>query len=254
MLAALDIDVWTLRREHLTQAGQSGAGSDFADSLSSEASSAVSGGAPPRSGGPSAARALLEESQAAVGSASAAIPAAAMPLSVESKDSQTTLASAPVSAPQPVVNLWCLSGPYGVLLSNFTGLSPHAQRLLSDVFQAAMRIAAGTSSASSVQKAESKSSKKLAAQQLRFNWPPADSGAGLGAGASTSRALRGFLSRQLQDKPGAFILYAAPELADLLSEAQLALAPERLIYTGDPEALLADSAAKRALWQTLNTL
>jgi len=147
-----------------------------------------------------------------------------------------------------------------VLLSNFTGLSPHAQRLLSDVFQSAMRIAAGTSpaspasSGSSAQKAEHKSSKKLAAQQLRFNWPPADSGAGLGAGASTSRALRGFLSRQLQDKPGAFILYAAPELADLLADAQLPLAPERLIYTGDPEALLADSAAKRALWQTLNTL
>ena len=163
MLAALDIDVWTLRRERLTQAVQSGAESHVAEALfsdaSSDASAAVSSGAPPRSGGPSAARALLEESQAAAGSATASRSAAVTPLSVESEDSPTASVPTSASVPQPVVNLWCLSGPYGVLLSNFAGLSPHAQRLLSDVFQAAMRIAAGTSSATSVQKTDSKSSK-----------------------------------------------------------------------------------------------
>jgi len=223
MLEALDIDVWQVRR----------ATSTALDTATEERPRSVAAA--------SAALKSLEQAKTRSSAAGSQRSAAATDLPA-SPIGATDHRPAPDHDDAPV-NLWCLSGPHGVMLANLTGLSPQSQRLLNDIFQAAMRIVAGESA-----------TKKLKLQKLHFNWPPSDSAVGLGSSAPTGRALRGFLSRQLQDKADSVILYAAAELQELLERAQPAVSIDRRLYVGDPETLLTDSSAKRALWLKLNRL
>ncbi len=149
------------------------------------------------------------------------------------------------------------------MLAKSGGLSPHAQRLLNDVFQAASRVVVGKyeqRQGTAVQPAlllgsgADKMPGKITTQQLRFSWPPAEPGVALGVDASTSRALRGFLGRHLQGKSNAFLLYTSSELGALLDGLELAVETDRVLFIGEPEELLGNGAAKRALWQTLNAL
>ena len=89
--------------------------------------------------------------------------------------------------------------------------------------------------------------------------------------SDTVRALRGFLQRQLQDKPDPVLLYVdsqdvdsqvedhvkggeASNLAQLLAQVELPIALERRILVEAPELLMSDSALKRTLWRTLSAL
>jgi len=222
ILAALDIDVWQVRR---------------------------AAARPSESPGPSAASAalaLLEEAQGRAASSSTGRPRVAQgELPAKNAGVSPGVADTGQDLPHSDVSLslFCLSGPHGVLLANLTGLGPQGQRVLNDIFQATMRIVA-----------TERSNKRVKVQKLHFNWPPADGGAELRAAAPTGRALRGFLTRQLKDKSAPVILYAASELKELLTSAQLEVDAKRMLYIGEPEALLIDGEAKRALWQTLNTL
>ena len=228
ILAALDIDVWQVR----------GVPAESRSGVQVETPASTGAGIGRRSGSAAAAALALLE-----GAERRSIEPASVPDQSSSQSQSQSQSQNQAQSNQAPVSLWCLSGPHGVMLANLTGLSPQGMRLLSDIFQAAMRIVASE-----------RSTKKLSQQKLHFNWPPADGRAELGSDARTSRALRGFLSRQLQEKPDAVLLYAASDLRALLAEAAPDIAAERLLYIGEPEVLLKDSAAKRALWQTLNTL
>ena len=237
MLAALDIDVWQRRR-----ASPKSAEAALAKSEAPMVSVSPATGATGATGATaaSAALALLEEAQDRAAASRSRQPvrtqgAADIP---DGSDSRSNTVY-----DEPPLSLFCLSGPQGVLLAELTGLSPQGQRLLNDVFQAAMRIVESE-----------RSGKKLRVQKLHFNWPPAEGARELASDAPTGRALRGFLSRQLKDKPEPIILYAAAGIGEALASAQPEVAAERIIYIGEPEALLTDGAAKRALWQTLNRL
>lgn len=244
LLAALDVTVWQQRSEpDAASAEISLHNPDIRSTPSWDASSPA---------GPAAAMALLQEAQAESASPTTrrdAGLAQRIESTAESASEKTVAVPSDVSShSSSAVSLWCLASAGGVLISHATGLSAQAQRLLKDVLLAATRIDPAAPA-----------KERFKAQALRFNWPPAEGAAALGAAAlgkdaSTERALRGFLNRQLKDTPNAFVLYTTPDIGKLLTGAQLDLEPARLISIGGPDLLLGNGAAKRALWQTLNTL
>jgi len=233
MLAALDIDVWQVRGT--TPMGAEAAPAESGAPLASQSKEAGVTAA-------SAALALLEEAQ---GQARSSRPRRSARAEHAAEVSEAAVSSPRPQSVQdePPLSLFCLSGPQGVLLAELTGLSPQGQRVLNDVFQAAMRIVE-----------QERTDKKLKIQKLHFKWPPAEGAAELSSDAPTGRALRGFLSRQLKDKPEPVILYASSVIEEVLASAHLDVPADRILYVGEPEALLTDGAAKRALWQTLNRL
>jgi|GEM_PF-2801829 len=256
ILAALDIDVWQVRS----------ASAPIPPGKSPQGQSPEASGknvVADSSAGPAGARAVLAELTGAPASSGNVPPVAVTPGRVQNNPAPAVadgVAHNPSGAPsasasaaasnttEPALDLWCLSGPHGVLLADQTGLSPHAQRLLNDIFQAAMRQIAGRLTDPGATPASP------AIQQLRFSWPPADQAGSLQVAAPTVPALRGFLSRQLQNKSDAVVLVSSSVLAQLLTEVALDLPGERLQVLQDVDGLLADGEAKRALWQTLKTL
>lgn len=229
LLAALDVTVWQQRC-----ALETSSVSEFSSALSTEALEST---------GPAAAMALLQEAEFE------SRPMTPRGSGAAERRVESTVALPPAgqsdtaSHPASSLSLWCLASERGVLISHATGLSSQAQRMLKDVLLAASRIDPAAPAR-----------ERFKARSLRFNWPPGEGTAALSEDASTERALRGFLSRQLKDTPNPFVLYTTPDIGKLLSGAQLDVAPARFVSIGGPDLLLGDGAAKRALWQTLNTL
>lgn len=258
ILAALDIDVWSLR---LVSAATAQAG---------EGTAAPAAGVAPRrqvpaGSGPAAARALLEESAKSPRAAVTATPSAATQ-AVGASAAEAVANRADGLMATAGLDLLCLSAPHGLLLVTQTGLSPQAKRLLQDILSSVSRVVAARLAAVT-QADEPGKPARTRLQSLRFNWPPATSGGEqlddveLG---DTARALRGFLSRQLQGKAEPVVLYVArdgaegpdatTDLAELVGQLELPIAAERRVQLAAPERLMSDSSLKRTLWQTLSVL
>lgn len=265
ILSELDIDVWELRVASEAVPAvplaevptKTVPGSSMQDSAEQAVGLASPERAAPRGSGPAAAMALLADALPGSGATTQAPSPPATEASDPGLETPPLQASEPASDPhaEAPLDLWCLSGAQGVLLANFAGLSAPDQRFLNDVFQAASRLLAAAQV--SDQEAGAKGPGKLKVLQLRFSWPPLEQAAGAmpaDATAPVSRALRGFLSRQLQGKRNPVILLAADALQGRLADIDLGVPAERRVYIGEPGELVGNGAAKRALWATLNKL
>lgn len=249
MLAALDIDVWITR-----SAVTANETTQVAAAAEPPASHSLAAAGEPiaRSGaGPAAALALLEQSTQSGSawdtSSSHSVESAAIPDAVGNADDGV----ASVVEPEPL-DLWCLSGSHGVLLAQHAGIGPHAQRLLKDVLLTAARVIDARLLATLQDDTAKPARTKL--QALRFTWPPAQQVGSDAVSQDTTRALRGFLNRQLKGAVEPVLLYVGGDLTEVLDKVDLSIPVSRQLVLAPPEQLMSDSTAKRALWRTLSAL
>ena len=157
----------------------------------------------------------------------AELPSAAAPaLAVNTQEQAIPAPAAGAQAPQ--LDLWCLSVPGVLLLTQRTGLDPQARRFLRDL----IRAVGGRY--------------QVAPRQANFRWPQPDVG-----DLPVAGALRGLTQRLLgeQDETGQskdtllLLLGSATEGVELpFTDAQT--------WQLEPVAeLMASASSKRALWQ-----